>query len=208
MTSSPDKKPVTGLDEFRAALLDYKNISSWAMAGSVAIPLVDYVMRLGPPWPWAGGVPIITAVVELLTLICAFHFWSRSSRKGSSRQIVVLIVLLLIFFGAYLYFNSTYTFSSPVDDEKHVKGFTIRPDVAPLITSDFTLDDALRSAEYRPEEVWTTSSITIMRLTLLFLWLVTFISLSASIASFVLYHRRRPARGQHFTRATQARAPR
>lgn len=194
MTSSASKKPVTGLDEFRAALLDYKSISSWAMAGSVAVPLADYVMRLGPPWPWAGTVPIITSVAELLTLICAFHFWSRSSRKGSSRQIVLLVVLLVIFFGAYLYCNSTYTFSSPVDDAKYVKGFTIRPDVAPLIASDYTPDDALEGAEYRAEEVWTSSSITIMRLTLLFLWLFSFISLSAAIASFVLYHRRRPAR--------------
>lgn len=195
MTSPTDEKPVTGLDEFRAALLDYKSISSWAMAGSVAVPLVDYVMRLGPPWPWAGGVPIITSVAELLTLICAFHFWSRSSRKGSSRQMVLLIVLLVICFGAYLYCNSTYTFASPVDNEKHAKGFTLRPDVAPLIAPDYTPDDALESAEYRPEEVWTASSITIMRLTLLFLWLLSFISLSAAIASFVLYHRRRPVRG-------------
>ena len=55
MTSSPGEKPVSGLDEFRAALLDYQSVSSWAVGGTVAVPLVDYVVRLGPPWPWAPG---------------------------------------------------------------------------------------------------------------------------------------------------------
>ena len=202
MTSSPSEKPVTGLDEFRAALLDYKSISSWAMGGSVAVPLVDYVMRLGPPWPWAGGVPIITSVVELLTLICVFHFWSRSSRKSVSRRTVGLIILLVICVGVYLYHNSTFTFSSPGDGEKLVKGFTLRPDIAPLIPSDFpTADDVLESAEYRPEAVWTSSSITAMRLILLSLWLCSFVLLSATISSFVLYYRARPARSQPATGA-------
>jgi hypothetical protein len=202
MTSSLDKKHVTGLDEFQAVLLDYKSVSSWAMKGSLAVPLVDYVIGLGPPWPWAGGVPIITSVAELLTLICLFQFASRASRKATSRILVVLTVVLLLSFSAYLYLNSTYTFSSPVDGEKHVKGFTVRPDVAPLIAPDFTLDDALAAAEYRPEEVWTSSSITTMRLTLLFLWLLSFISLSAAISSFILYQRGRPARRQKSTQAT------
>jgi TctA family transporter len=206
MTSPPTEKPVTGLDEFRAALLDYKSISSWAMGGTVAVPLVDYVMRLGPPWPWAGGVPITTSVAELLTLICVFHFWSRSSRKAVSRRMVILIILLVICFGAYLYHNSTFTFFTPVG-EKLVKGFTLRSDEAPLIPSVYpTADDALEGAEYRPDLVWTSSSITAMRLTLLFLWLFSFVSLSAAIASFTLYHRRRPARSQNITRKTSARA--
>jgi|SRR5215213_2143637 len=191
MTSTPRTTPVTGLDEFRAALFDYKSISSWAMDGSVVVPLLDHVTRLGPPWPWAGTVPIITSIAELLTLICVFHFWSRSGRERTNRKLVVLIVLLLISFGAYLYVNSAYTFSSPVDDEKRVKGFVVRDDVKRVITSDFAVDDALQGAEFRPEEVWTSSSITAMRLTLLFLWLLSFVSLSTAIGTFVLYQRRR-----------------
>ena len=193
MTSSPNEKPVSGLDEFRAALLDYKSISSWAMGGTLAVPLVDYAVRLGPPWPWTGGVPIITSIAELLTLICVFHFWSQSSRRSVSRRIVILIVLLVICFGSYLYFNGTFTFSTPVG-EKFVKGFTLTPDAALLITPEYTTDAMLEEFGYRPEAVWTSSSITVVQLILLFLWLLSFISLSAAIASFVLYHRRRPAR--------------
>jgi hypothetical protein len=202
MTRSPNQPVPTGLDEFRAALLDYKSISSWALGGSVAVPLADYVMHLGPPWPWAGGVPVITSVAQLLTLICVFHFWSRSSRKGVGRRMVGLIILLVVFFGAYLYLNSSFTFSSPVDSEKHVKGFKVRPDVAPLITSNYTTNDALKEAEYHPEEVWTSSSITATRLLLLFFWLSSFIFLSSTISVFVLYQRRQPSRTRNFIRAS------
>jgi hypothetical protein len=134
-------------------------------------------------------------------LILAFHYWSRSSRKKVSRRLIGLLVLLVMAVGAYLYLNSSFTFSSPVNGEKYIEGFKVRPDVAPLITSDYTTDDALKNSEYRPEEVWTSSSITGMRLGVLFLWLLSFVCLSAAISSFVLYHRRLPARGQRTTRA-------
>jgi hypothetical protein len=205
MTGSPSQTFSTGLDEFRAALSDYRSVSSWALGGSVAVPLVDYVMRLGPPWPWAAGVPIITSVAELLTLILVFHFWSRSRRKEVSRRLIGLLGLLVIAFGAYLYLNSSLTFSHPVDGEKCIKGFKVRSDVR--ITSDYSADDALKETAYLPEEVWTSSSITMTRLSLLFLWLLSFVSLSAAISSFVMYHRRRPTRGQHSIRATQRGSP-
>jgi len=184
----PDR--ATGLQEFRDALIDYKSLSSWAMGGGIAVPLVDYLIRLGPPWPLDGGVPIITSVAELLTLMCAFHLWSRSTRSGLGRRLALLIVLLFIFFGAYLYINGAYTFHSPVDDSKHVKGFILRPDVAPLITADFSAEDALAGNEYQADQVWTSPSINAAMLTLLVGWLLSFISLSAIIASFVLYYRR------------------
>ena len=181
----------SGLDDFRAVVADYKTIGPWAVGGAVFVPLADYVLRLGPPWP--EGLAIMTSVAELLVLIGVFHFWSRSGYKRVSRTMVVSLVLLIICFGAYLYFNSSFTFTAGASADKFVKGFVPRPDVAPLLSSDFTADDALRSNEYRAEAVWTTSSITTMRLTLLFLWLVSFAFLSMAVASFVIYQRRKPA---------------
>jgi hypothetical protein len=194
MTATQSRRISTSLDEFRAALLDYRSISSWATGGSVAVPMVDYVLGLGPPWPWAAGVPVITSVAELLVLILVFHLWLRSGREKVSRRLIRLLVLLVIVFGFYLFLNSSFTFSSPVDGQKYIKGFQVRPDVAPVLTADYTAADALKEAEYRPEEVWTSLSISTMRLGLLFLWLLSFASLSATISSFVLYHRGKPAR--------------
>lgn len=180
----------TGLEEFRAALADYKSIGPWAIGGAVFVPLVDYLIQLGPPWP--GGLPVITSIAELLVLIVSFHFWFRSPRKRVSRRLIIFLVLLILCFGAYLYCDSAYTFAAGANVTKSVKGFTLRPDVAPLISADFTPEDALRSAEYQAEAVWTAESITAMRLILLSMWLASFVFLSATVATFVLYHRRTP----------------
>jgi len=183
--------PRTGLGEFRDVISDYKSIGPWAIGGSVAVPLVDYGLRIGPPWP--PGINIITSIAELLVLIAVFHFWFRFGYKRVSRRMIVLLVMLIICFGAYLYFDSSYTFTAGASSDKYVKGFVPRPEVAPLLSPDFTADDALSSNEYRPEAVWTKGSITAMRLTLLSLWLASFVLLSATIATFVIYHRRRAA---------------
>jgi hypothetical protein len=179
----------TGLDEFRSVIADYRGVSSWMIGGTVAVPLVDFVLRLGPPWP--AGVAVITSVAELLTLIFAFHFWYRQAFKQVTRRMRISLAILLICFGVYLYLNSAYTFTSPVDGEKFVKGLSIRPDVKPLIRNGYTPDDALKGAEYQAREVWTSSSIDGMRIALLILWLGSFVSLAVFIASFVMYQRRR-----------------
>jgi len=103
------------------------------------------------------------------------------------------IALLVGCFGAYLYLNSVFTFTAGANAAKYVKGYAVRPDVAPLITADFTIDDALASSEYSAEAVWTQGSITTMRMILLVLWLASFALLSTTISSFVIYHRRKRA---------------
>lgn len=179
----------TGLDEFRDVLTDYKSVSSWILGGTIAVPLADIVLQLGPPWP--TGVAIITSVAEILTLIFAFHFWLRQPFKQVSRRMRVALVLLIVFFGIYLYLNSAYTFASPTDGERFVKGFILRPDVVPLIRNGYTPDDALKGAEFQAREIWTVSSINAMQITLLTLWLLSFTVLSIFIASFVMYQRGR-----------------
>jgi hypothetical protein len=187
MRTEPAK---SGLGEFRDVISDYKTVGPWAIGGAVFVPLVDYVVKIGPPWP--PGLAIITAVAEFLVLLAAFHFGFRSGYKRVSWRIIVGVVVLVFFFGPYLYLSSSFVYS--FDNERMVKGFVVRPDVKPLITPDYTADDALADSEYRAETVWTRGSITSMRLILLALWLVGFCGLSLAIASFVIYQRRKVVR--------------
>jgi hypothetical protein len=192
MTSMNEKPHRTRMDEFRSTLADYKSIGPWALGGTVFVPLADYAIRLGPPWP--DGLAIITSIVELLVVLTVFHFWYRSSYKRASRRMLLAIALLVGCFGVYLYLNSLFTFTAGANAAKYIKGYAVRPDVAPLITADFTVDDALASSEYNAEAVWTKGSIAVMRIILLFLWLISFALLSMTISSFVIYHRRKRAR--------------
>jgi hypothetical protein len=184
-------RPRSGLEEFRAVIADYKSIGPWAMGGTVFVPLVDYVLRLGPPWP--DGLAILTCVAELLMLMAVFHFGFGSTREHVSRRMIVLVLLMVICFGVYLYLGSMFIFTAP-GDERFIRGFTLRPEVQAVIGQNYSVEDALNGYEYRADAIWTKGSITAMRLILLSLWLLSFSFLSGTIASFVIYHRRRPAR--------------
>jgi hypothetical protein len=185
----------SGLEEFREVITDVRSLTAWAVGGAVAAPLFDFVLHLGAPWP--PGVPVITSLVELISLICIFHFWFRKTQKKlTGRMVVALIVLLLSLF-CYLYLFGSYTFVNPATSKRYAKGFTVRPEIQALIPEQFdSPEKALSGSEYREEEVWTAGSIMAARLSLLAAWLIMFSSLSVFIGTFVMAQRRKVVRGR------------
>jgi uncharacterized surface protein with fasciclin (FAS1) repeats len=180
----------TGLEEFREVIGDFKSLTSWTVKGAVVAPLADLVLRVGAPWP--DGVPVITSVLELITLICVFHFWFGKSHKQLTRLMKVFLVIVCVSFFGYLYLLDTYTFVSPASSKRYAKGFIELPNVKRLIPAEFkTADEVLRNSEYKEEEVWTAGSITAARLVLLAVWLTLFASLSVLIATFIMAQRRK-----------------
>jgi hypothetical protein len=185
----------SGLEEFREVITDVKNLSSWGVKSAVAAPLADFVLRVGAPWP--TGVPIITSIVELISLICVFQLWSRKTQKQLTRRMAISLTVLIISFFSYLYLFGSYTFINPATSRRYAKGFVIRPDIQSLIPKEFSSPaEALSGSEYKEEEVWTASSITAARLTLLAAWLFVFGSLSVFLGTFVIAQRRRTVRGR------------
>jgi hypothetical protein len=183
----------TGLEEFREVLADFKSLTTVAVKGAVVAPLADFVLQVGAPWP--QGVPVITSVVELLALICVFHFWFGRSYKQLTRRMQVFLVVLVVSFFGHLYLLDAYTFVSPATSKRYAKGFVVRPDVQRLIPGEFkTPEEVLSNSEYKEEEVWTAGSITAARLTLLAIWLTIFISLSGFIGTFIMAQRRKTVR--------------
>lgn len=188
------KMAKSGLEEFREVITDVRSLTSWAVGGAVAAPLFDFVLHLGAPWP--TGVPIITSLVELLSLICIFHFWFRKSQKKLTKRLVIALIILLVSFFSYLYLFDSYTFTNPATSKRYSKGFIVRPEIQALIPAPFeSPEKALSGLEYKEEEVWTTGSITATRLLLLATWLLMFSSLSVFIGTFVMAQRRKVVRG-------------
>src|ERR1044072_3263683 len=125
----------TGLEEFREVIADFKSLTSWSVKGAVVAPLADLVLHVGAPWP--PGVPVITSVLELLTLICVFHFWFGKSYKQLTKKIKVFLIVICVTFFGYLYLFDTYTFVNPASSKRYVKGFVVLPNVQRLIPSEF-----------------------------------------------------------------------
>jgi uncharacterized surface protein with fasciclin (FAS1) repeats len=180
----------TGLEEFREVVTDFKSLTSWTVNGAVVAPLADFALHVGAPWP--DGVPVITSVLELITLICVFHFWFGKSHKQLTKLIIVSLITVCVSFFSYLYLVDTYTFRNPATSKRYAKGFVVRPNVQRLIPAEFkTPEEVLHNSEYKEEEVWTAGSITAVRLVLLAVWLMMFGSLSALIATFIMAQRRK-----------------
>jgi hypothetical protein len=194
----------TGLEEFREVLADFKSLTSWAVKVAVGAPLADIALQVGAPWP--QGIPVITSVVELLTLICVFHFWFDKSHKQLTKRMKVFLVILCVSFFGHLYLLDAYTFVNPATSNRYAKGFVVRSDVQRLIPSEFkTPEEVLSSSEYKEEEVWTAGSITAARLTLLAVWLTVFASLSGLIGTFIMAQRRKTVKAPPRRRAAKKR---
>ncbi len=185
--------PPNGLEEFREVLSDVKSITTWAIGGTVVAPLADLVLHVGAPWP--NGVPVVTSLVELASMICVFHFWrSKNQKQLKTRLVITLLVLFVSLFG-YLFLIDSYTFVNPATSRRFAKGFCVLPEIETMIPTQIANPEAaLAGNEYREEEVWTAGSITGVRIVLLMTWLLVFSSLAAFIGTFVIAQRRRRPR--------------
>jgi hypothetical protein len=172
-----------GLGSFKKLVSDLTTLSGWATKGVVAAPLADLVLGFGPPWP--SQLPILTSCFEIVVLLLVFSTWSGKGSPTMKRLIWTFGVLTGVAFMVYLVLASQLMLSAP-DGTRFSAGLIVRQDVAPLVKSDYTTMDALRDAAWDPEQVWTKSSITMVRAALIAFWFATFGCFVSCLAVFVL----------------------
>lgn len=183
-----------GLEEFKEVLRDFRSLGAYLIGGAVGATLSLALTNFVPPWP--NGVSVLTSLTELLVLIFVFHFWYEKTTAQMSRRMTVALIFLVTGFFLYLYFLDTYTFPFPNTGERWAKGFCIRDDIKLLVQELGGDLEALKGAEYKQEAIWKPWSITLVRLTLLFLWLWFFTNLAVFIGTFVITQKRRKTRGR------------
>ena len=193
--SDQTDKSKTGLDEFKVVLGDFRSVAALVAKGALAIPFADLLLRLfdtgiSPPWP--PGILIITSIAELITLIFIFNFFFDAREKTSRSLMVGLLAILLISFTAYLILFSTYTVNHPKTHQPIILGYTpVNNDIEQAVIDGYTAEQLLSENEFSPSKIWTKGSITVVRVGILFGWMVVFISLSSFIAFFVMLQRKR-----------------
>jgi hypothetical protein len=191
-TSQPVKSMATGLDLFKEFIADFRSVSGWAGKGAIAAPLADFVISIGPSWP--RGMPIITALAELVVLICVFEYWSQSAREKQRRRMKLLLGLLIAMTGGYLALTSQFTFEHPKTKDLVVHGWQLRPEARALLRPGDTPYSLLSGAEYNTDRIWTHGSTTTMRLAVVSTWLLAFCSLAGLLAVFVVIQQDQTAR--------------
>jgi len=177
------------LNTFRDYAKDVKSLSSLTAKGAAGAPIADYFFKIGPPWP-AYAIPAATTVVELVCLVCIFHFCREKALEKLNRYMIVWVIVLCFSSFLYLGVTSSNTFRHPKTGDLIVKGFELTPDVKRVIGPNYTAEDALKGNSYDPEGVWSNRSITVMRLLLVAVWTLMFISLSSLLGMFVIAQQR------------------
>lgn len=162
---------LTGLDELRNVLRDFRALTSWQVHGTLVLPLTDFITKVGPPWPPYS--PLWTMLVETLVLIVLFHYNYKANKKELRRIFHRSLIFTCVFAFLFLIGSSKFILESK-GGSRDLKGFILREEVKVVISPVFTEDKALEGAEWDPTKVWTIWSITFVRVGLFVTWLCFF----------------------------------
>lgn len=177
----------TGLEEFKQVLTDFHELGSLAVKGTVAAPLLDVLLKFGPP-PTAA-IAVLTSVMQFLAVMWTFHFWHGTARTKLNRRMklcAALFVVGLLLSGVLI---KQFTASPGLGRDSVVLGYALRSDVQPLIGPNHTPVDALREAQYDASQVWTNPSITAIQVLLVIAWTGTFVAVAMFISTFLMLQR-------------------
>jgi len=185
--------PKNGLEEFRDNFLsDIQSLWKWTLIAA-ALPLLAHLMALSPPWP--PSLAYLTALIELLSLMCVFQILRHAGRRTINRVLIGSVLLLMIISTLYLIALSLFTYSVP-NSSPQVKGYRCTIEAQAVFAEKCpTLGrNEIKLAEWDAERLWTAESIAPVRVSLVVLWLSSFMALSIAVGSFVGYQRNRSAR--------------
>src|SRR5713226_6664656 len=178
----------TGLQEIKEVLKNYRELGSFAIKGTVALPLLNLWSKLGPPPTTA--IAVLTSAMEFLAVMWTFHFWHDMPRKRLNIRMRVSAIVFCIALAASGILIERFTLHPTPARDGIVLGWALRSDVQPLISSTYTPMDALRDAEYDPRRVWTLGSIVLVHVAVVAHWLITFVSVSVFISIFIIQQKR------------------
>ena len=193
----PESAPRTSFDDFFGMLGKFKKLSLWAIGVGVAIPFVANFAAISPPWP--DGVELMTAVVEILALVLVFHFLYRASRRRATLVLTTSAVMLIFFAVIYIFMSSLFTYEAGQSNEREIRGFICLPHIEDAYPDQcpFVPKSTLEGVGYDPEKIWTPLSIFLSRAIVTITWMASFVFLSFTFGSFVVYQSGQKARKQY-----------
>lgn len=182
-------------DDARKLVQRYKELVAAVTSAFVLLPLAAHQVDLTPPWP--AAVVLVTALVQLVVALVMFTFVRQWSNRRSSRFLLLAAVGLMISSTAYMVAVSHLTFVGGPAKERLVKGYACTTEALRLqryADKCPLLNDGLIATAERADELWTTESIALARMTLLLLWLLSFALFAATATTFIVSQSQQPSR--------------
>ncbi len=177
------------MENFRKFILDFNSLTSWLAKGAILAPFLTIVYSLGPPYPSLTAACIITSLLQLLSLMYVFTFWSKLNQNKLQRLFKINLLLFCLGFILYILLFQFFTKPAGSQTDLEVTGFVVKQEIKEILASDFTIDDAFEGSSYNPIKIWEPWSVYTMRTILLVSWLLMFTCITFSIALFALMQR-------------------
>ena len=182
---------MTGLDDFKQLLKEFRGLSLWAAGGSVVLPFIASFIAVIPPWP--NGLNVMTSVFQLVALIFVYQASSGSKRTTITRNIGILAAALFVIILVYMILFSMLTIYVPEAKRSIVIGYECIPNAKVVFGSKcpfLDLED-LAGVAYDEFLLWTRMSIALTRSLLIALWFLFFICLASLIGQFLVFQMKR-----------------
>jgi hypothetical protein len=177
----------SGLDDFGSFGKQVRGLLNWPSATLLATPIIAQLASISPVWPPQIG--FLTSVLELVGLILIYQFMNGARKATVDRVLIAATLVLLLSSILYLKLTSAYGFT--LDDQRYVRGFACTPEAARVYGDcPFLTDVEIDEYAQHPQAQWTTQSIAEVEATLIALWSIAFLALTAVVGSFVAFQRR------------------
>jgi hypothetical protein len=186
---------MSAFQDFLDTLKKYRSFLVWIIGVSIALPMAAAQVDLTPPWP--KGVVLLTAIWQAIAIVASFQFAHRLTRKSANKALAWSISLTMACSLTYGVALSQLTFEGGGARERLVKGLSCSDEALMLEKYRHKcplLNDQLINSAETTEQLWTPTSITASRITLLSLWLLFYLPLAASIALFIVFQSQQKSR--------------
>jgi hypothetical protein len=175
------------LTEFWHYAADFRSLSGWVATAVVAAPFADMALGIGPPWYNRLANSAFLSIGVAFTVMYSFEFWRKRPQNTVRQAFVLGMVSAGILFLAYLFTSAFFIADSDDQGNVEIIGFAMHDDVRQMVDakpSHWTPKELLLQF-HDPMEVWTRSSVIMMRITLLLSWLLMWIAIAVGMAAFL-----------------------
>lgn len=129
----------------------------------------------------------------MLGLVFAFQFFETAKRLKIDRVIIICLITFALSFLVYAYLFSRFVVDLPDPKDDIIAGTECLKrflEAYPRLSCGEITASDLEGVEYKWYLVWTTESVTFIRLLLVASWFLIFASLTTLLGAFLVYQRK------------------
>ena len=157
----------SGVKLFSDFLSDFRSVFGLVSKGVLALPLAALLFDIGPPWPSARSVTILTGLLETGLLLSVFLAGRVRAGTDVRATTIAAAAALLLYLAAY-----SHLVFADYSGARDVRGLILTPEIrATLRPGMFTEGQALQGAHFDPFLIYTPWSVHAARICLVGLWL-------------------------------------